>query len=178
MTAGIGVEATVAPPMIDIQLVRNDVDGVKKALARKGVDPAEVDRLAEADRRVRDVSGERAVKISGSMFTMPRGQGATLSRALAQLALDSNADAFEEIRPPSLVTSATLTATGQLPKFADDAYHVERDDLWLIPTAEVPLTSMASGEILDEADLPVRMMAYTPCYRRQAGSARRDTRGT
>ena len=120
---------------------------------------------------------ERATKISGSMFTMLRGLGATLSRALCQLALDRNADAFEEVRPPSLVTTATLTATGQLPKFADDAYHLERDDLWAIPTAEVPLTSMARDEILDEADLPVRLMAYTPCFRREAGSAGRDTRG-
>ena len=120
---------------------------------------------------------ERAVKISGSMFTMFRRQGATLSRALCQLALDRNADAFEEIRPPSLVLSSTLTATGQLPKFADDAYHVERDDLWCIPTAEVPLTSLAKDEVLDEADLPMRLMAYTPCFRREAGSAGRDTRG-
>ena len=120
---------------------------------------------------------ERATKIAGSMFAMYRGLGATLARALCQLALDHNADAFEEIRPPTLVRSETLTATGQLPKFADDAYHVERDDLWAIPTAEVPLTSLARDEILDEATLPVRLMAYSPCYRREAGSAGRDTRG-
>lgn len=120
---------------------------------------------------------ERAAKITGAMFVMLRGAGATLSRALCQLALDRNADAFEEIRPPSLVSSATLTASGQLPKFADDAYAVERDDLWCIPTAEVPLTSVAAGEILDEADLPMRLMAYSPCYRREAGAAGRDTRG-
>ncbi|HRB04299.1 MAG TPA: serine--tRNA ligase, partial [Ilumatobacteraceae bacterium] len=84
------------------------------------------------------LDNERATKISGSMFTMQRGAGATLARALCQYALDMNADAFEEIRPPSLVTTATLTATGQLPKFADDAYAIERDDLWCIPTAEVP----------------------------------------
>ncbi len=120
---------------------------------------------------------ERATKISGAMFAMQRGLGATLSRALCQYALDSNADAFEEIRPPSLVTTATLTATGQLPKFADDAYAIERDDLWCIPTAEVPLTSLYAGEVLDDAQLPIRMMAYSPCYRREAGSAGRDTRG-
>ena len=123
------------------------------------------------------LDNERAVKISGAMFTMQRKGGATLARALLQYALDRNADEFEEVRPPSLVTSATLTATGQLPKFADDAYHVERDDLWCIPTAEVPLTSLYGGEVLDEAQLPIRMMAYTPCYRREAGSAGRDTRG-
>lgn len=120
---------------------------------------------------------ERATKISGAMFTMQRGPGATLARALCQLALDRNADAFEEIRPPTLVLTSTLTATGQLPKFADDAYAIERDDLWCIPTAEVPLTSIYAGEILDEAELPIRMMAATSCYRREAGSAGRDTRG-
>jgi seryl-tRNA synthetase len=70
-----------------------------------------------------------------------------------------------------------LIASGQLPKFADDAYHIERDDLWAIPTAEVPLTSLRRDELLDEAELPLRLMAYTPCYRREAGSAGRDTRG-
>ena len=123
------------------------------------------------------LDNERATKISGSMFTMQRGLGATLSRALCQYALDLNADAFEEIRPPSLVTSATLTATGHLPKFADDAYAIERDDLWAIPTAEVPLTSLYAGEVVEDTDLPARFMAYSSCYRREAGSAGRDTRG-
>jgi seryl-tRNA synthetase len=123
------------------------------------------------------LDNERATKISGAMFTMQRGAGATLARALCQYALDANADEFEEIRPPSLVTTATLTATGQLPKFADDAYAIERDDLWCIPTAEAPLTSMYAGEMVDEAQLPIKLMAYTSCYRREAGSAGRDTRG-
>ena len=123
------------------------------------------------------LDNERATKIAQSMFTMQRGAGATLARALCQLALDRNADAHEEIRPPSLVSTATLTATGQLPKFADDAFAIERDDLWCIPTAEVPLTSIYAGEILDAADLPKRFMAYSPSYRREAGSAGRDTRG-
>ncbi|MEY4227557.1 MAG: seryl-tRNA synthetase [Actinomycetota bacterium] len=105
------------------------------------------------------LDNERATKIAGAMFTMQRGLGATLARALCQFALDQNADAFEEIRPPSLVTTATLTATGHLPKFADDAFAIERDDLWTIPTAEVPLTSLYAGEVLE------------------AGSAGRDTRG-
>jgi seryl-tRNA synthetase len=123
------------------------------------------------------LDNERAVKVSGAMFTMQRRAGATMARALCQYALDQNADAFEEIRPPSLVTTATLTATGQLPKFADDAFFIERDDLWCIPTAESPLTSMHAGEVLAEVDLPLRYMAYTSCYRREAGSAGRDTRG-
>ena len=123
------------------------------------------------------LDNERATKISGAMFTMQRGLGATLARALCQLALDNNADAFEEIRPPTLVTTATLTATGQLPKFADDAYAIERDDLWAIPTAEVPLTSLYANEVLEEAQLPALMMAQSSCFRREAGSAGRDTRG-
>ena len=120
---------------------------------------------------------ERGARMSGSMFVMLRRGGATLARALCQLALDRNADAFEEIRPPTLVRTATMVSTGHLPKFEDEAYHVERDDLWLIPTAEVPLTSLAAGELLDPAELPKRLMAYTPCFRREAGAAGRDTRG-
>ncbi|MGA3221166.1 MAG: serine--tRNA ligase [Acidimicrobiales bacterium] len=120
---------------------------------------------------------ERGAKISGSMFPLFLGQGATLARALCQLALDRNADAFTEVRPPTLVRTPVMEAVGQLPKFADDAYHLERDDLWAIPTAEVPLTSMRANEILPEEELPVRLMAYTPCYRREAGAAGRDTRG-
>ncbi|CAB4870138.1 unannotated protein [freshwater metagenome] len=123
------------------------------------------------------LDNERATKISGAMFTMQRGLGATMARALCQLALDRNADAFEEVRPPTLVSTATLTATGHLPKFADDAFAIERDGLWAIPTAEVPLTSLYAGEILDEPDMPARVMAHTSCFRREAGSAGRDTRG-
>jgi seryl-tRNA synthetase len=123
------------------------------------------------------LDNERATKIAQSMWTMQRGAGATLARALCQLALDRNADAFEEVRPPTLVSTATLTSTGQLPKFADDAFAIERDDLWCIPTAEVPLTSIYAGEIVEQAELPMRFMAYSPCYRREAGSAGRDTRG-
>ena len=111
------------------------------------------------------------------MFVLYRGLGARLQRALVQFGLDRNADAFEEVRPPTLVRTDTLMSTGQLPKFADDAYHLERDDLWAIPTAEVPLTSLYRDEVLAEADLPVRLMAHTSCYRREAGSAGRDTRG-
>jgi seryl-tRNA synthetase len=120
---------------------------------------------------------ERGAKIAGSMFPLFKGQGATLVRALCQLALDRNADAYTEIRPPTLVRTPVLEAVGQLPKFADDAYHLERDDLWAVPTAEVPLTSMRANEIIPAEELPLRLMAYTPCYRREAGAAGRDTRG-
>lgn len=120
---------------------------------------------------------DRAVRMSGSMFVMYRGAGAHLLRALISYGLDRNRDAFEEVRPPTVVKTETMIGTGHLPKFADDAYHLERDDLWAIPTAEVPLTSMVAGEILDEAELPLRLMAHTSCFRREAGSAGRDTRG-
>jgi seryl-tRNA synthetase len=123
------------------------------------------------------LDNERATRISGAMFTMYRGWGARLLRAMVQLSLDRNGDAYEEVRPPTLVRTQTMTSTGHLPKFADEAYHVERDDLWAIPTAEVPLTSLHGDEILDAADLPLRYMAYTSCFRREAGSAGKDTRG-
>jgi seryl-tRNA synthetase len=120
---------------------------------------------------------ERGARLAGSMFPLYRGAGARLLRALTAFALDRHAPEYEEIRPPTVVLTETMTSTGHLPKFADDAYHIERDDLWLIPTAEVPLTSMHRGEILEESQLPLRFTASTPCYRREAGSAGRDTRG-
>jgi len=120
---------------------------------------------------------ERGAKLSGAMFPLYRGVGARLIRALTAFALDHHAEAYEEIRPPTLVKTETMVSTGHLPKFADDAYHLERDDLWAIPTAEVPLTSMYRGDVLEEGDLPLRLTAGTSCYRREAGSAGRDTRG-
>ena len=126
---------------------------------------------------------ERGAKLSGSMFPLWRGDGARLLRGLTSWALDRHTGdpgpgaVWEEVRPPTLVKTATMVATGHLPKFEDDMYHLERDDLWAIPTAEVPLTSFARDEILDAAALPLKMTAYTPCFRREAGSAGRDTRG-
>jgi seryl-tRNA synthetase len=119
----------------------------------------------------------RAVKLSGAMFVMYRRQGAALVRALCQLALDRNADLYEEIRPPTLVRTDTMVSTGHLPKFEEDAYHIERDDLWAIPTAEVPLTSLGRDELYPESELPQRFVAHTSCFRREAGSAGKDTRG-
>ena len=117
---------------------------------------------------------ERGAKLSGSMFPLYRGFGARLLRALTAFALDRHADAYEEVRPPTLVRTETMVSTGQLPKFADDAYHLERDDLWAIPTAEVPLTSMSRGDILDEDELPVRLTAATPA----SGGSRGRPAGT
>ncbi|HXZ61338.1 MAG TPA: serine--tRNA ligase [Acidimicrobiales bacterium] len=120
---------------------------------------------------------ERGARLAGSMFPLYRGQGARLLRALTAFAIDHHSPDYEEIRPPTVVLTDTMTSTGHLPKFSDEAYHVERDDLWLIPTAEVPLTSMHRGEILAESQLPLRFTASTACYRREAGAAGRDTRG-
>jgi len=141
--------------------------------------PAEHQRVPhwEIGEQLGILAMEWGAKLSGSMFPLYRGAGARLVRALTAFALDRHADAYEEIRPPTLVLTETMQSTGHLPKFADEAYHIERDDLWAIPTAEVPLTSLRRGEILDEADLPLRFTAVTPCYRREAGAAGRDTRG-
>jgi seryl-tRNA synthetase len=113
---------------------------------------------------------ERGAKLSGSMFPLYRGFGARLLRALTAFALDSHADEFEEVRPPTLVLTETMVSTGHLPKFEEEAYHLERDDLWAIPTAEVPLTSMWRGDILDEADLPLRLTAATAWRRARPGA--------
>jgi seryl-tRNA synthetase len=120
---------------------------------------------------------ERGARLAGSMFPLYRGFGAKLLRALGAFALDAHGDAYEEIRPPTFALTETLLSTGHLPKFSDEAYQMERDDLWAIPTAEVPLTSMHRGEIVPEASLPIRFTAQTACFRREAGAAGRDTRG-
>lgn len=125
------------------------------------------------------VDFERGVKISQSRFTLYRGKGARLERAIIQFFLDIHTEehGYEEILPPFMANAATMTGTGQLPKFAEDMYRCVDEDLYLIPTAEVPVTNIYSGEILSEDDLPKYMTAYTPCFRREAGSAGKDTRG-
>jgi seryl-tRNA synthetase len=122
---------------------------------------------------------ERGAKISGSGFVVYRGKGARLIRALMNFFVDSHANdhGYEEVWPPLLVNRATMTGTGQLPKFEDDAYTIAGDDLFLIPTAEVPVTNLYRDEILDAEFLPKGFCAYTPCFRREAGSAGKDTRG-
>jgi len=121
----------------------------------------------------------RGAKLSGSGFPVFTGQGARLVRALAWFMLDMHTreHGYLEIAPPYLVTRTTLTGTGQLPKFEDDLYRVAPDDLFLIPTAEVPVTNLYRDEILDAAALPARFVAWTPCFRREAGAHGKDTRG-
>lgn len=125
------------------------------------------------------VDFERGVKLSQSRFTLYRGKGARLERAIINFFLDyhTGEQGYEEILPPFMANAQTMTGTGQLPKFKEDMYKCENEDLYLIPTAEVPVTNIYQGEILAEEDLPKYMTAYTPCFRREAGSAGKDTRG-
>ncbi|NRB09697.1 MAG: serine--tRNA ligase [Richelia sp.] len=121
---------------------------------------------------------ERAVKIAQSRFVALIGAGAALERALIQFMLDRQVAAgYVEIIPPVLINTESLTATGQLPKFAEESFKCANDDLWLSPTAEVPVTNLYRGEILSDEDLPIYHCAYTPCFRREAGSYGRDMRG-
>ena len=121
----------------------------------------------------------RATKLSGSHFVLFTGMGARLERALIQFMLDlhTKQHRYIEMAPPLLVNRASMTGTGQLPKFEEDMYRLKDDDLFLIPTAEVPVTNALAGETLDEKQLPVYFTAYTPCFRREAGSYGKDTRG-
>ena len=125
------------------------------------------------------VDFERGVKLSQSRFTLYRGKGAKLERAVINFFLDYHTEqqGYEEILPPFMCNAQTMTGTGQLPKFKEDMYKCVDEDLYLIPTAEVPVTNIYQGEILSEDDLPKYMTAYTPCFRREAGSAGKDTRG-
>ncbi|MBG0742179.1 MAG: serine--tRNA ligase [Cylindrospermopsis raciborskii KL1] len=121
---------------------------------------------------------ERAVKIAQSRFVNLIGAGAALERALIQFMLSKHIDnGYIEISPPLLVNTDSLTGTGQLPKFAQESFKCAEDELWLIPTAEVPVTNLYRGEILNKEDLPIYHTAYTPCFRREAGSYGRDMRG-
>ena len=125
------------------------------------------------------VDFERATKTSGARFYVLKGLGAKLERALISFMLDVQTmqNGYEELLPPVLVRSSAMEGAGILPKFAEDAYKVEKEDLWLIPTAEVPVTDFHRDEVFDFKQLPVRYAAYSPCFRSEAGSAGRDTRG-
>jgi len=121
----------------------------------------------------------RGVKLTGTGFPIILGQGAKLQRALIQYMLDVHCreQGYTEMLPPFVVNSESMTGTGQLPKFAEDLYHCPIDDFWLIPTAEVPVTNYYRDDILNVKDLPIKLTAYTPCFRREAGSAGKMTRG-
>ena len=122
---------------------------------------------------------ERAAKIAGTRFTVYKGMGARLERSVINFMLDLHTGdhGYTEILPPFMVNRDAMTGTGQLPKFEDDMFHVPAKDFFLIPTAEVPVTNLRMNEIMEESELPVYYTAYTPCFRKEAGSAGRDTRG-
>ncbi|MFY9271280.1 MAG: serine--tRNA ligase [Candidatus Manganitrophaceae bacterium] len=122
---------------------------------------------------------ERAAKITGARFALSRGAGARLERALINFMLDlhTGVHGYLEVLPPFIVNRESLVGTGQLPKFEEDLFRLKDEDYFLIPTAEVPLTNIFRGEILNEAQLPISYTAYTPCFRREAGSYGKDTRG-
>ncbi|MBL7108130.1 MAG: serine--tRNA ligase [Candidatus Cloacimonetes bacterium] len=122
---------------------------------------------------------KRAAKIAGSGFVFYTKKGANLERALINFMLDFHQKnhSYQEIFPPFLANRKTMTGTGQLPKLEDDMYRIEQDDLFLIPTGEVPITNFFQDEILDEEDLPIKYVAYTPCFRREAGSYGKETKG-
>ncbi|MFO8040791.1 MAG: serine--tRNA ligase [Sodalinema sp.] len=124
------------------------------------------------------IVSDRAVKVAQSRFIALIGAGAALERALISFMLDQQiAAGYTEVMPPVLINSRSLEATGQLPKFADESFKCDADDLWLSPTAEVPLTNLYRDEILNAEELPIHHCAYTPCFRREAGSYGKDTRG-
>lgn len=122
---------------------------------------------------------ERAAKLSGARFAILKGFGSKLERALTNFMLDLHTQkhGYVEVLPPFLVNTETMTATGQLPKFAEDLFKAEGWDLWMIPTAEVPITNLHRNETLTEKELPIKYTAYTPCFRSEAGSYGKDTRG-
>ena len=128
--------------------------------------------------RLKLIDTERSVRIARSRFVTLMGQGARLERGLINFMLDLHTKkGYREVLPPVLVNTASLTGSGQLPKFAEESFRCAEDDLWLTPTAEVPVTSLHRDEIIPSDQLPLRYAAYSPCFRREAGSYGRDTRG-
>ena len=149
---------------------------------RKVLEPKTFDFKPKEHWELSEINGwidfERGVKLAKSRFSVLRGEASRLERALINFFLDTNATkGFVEHSVPFINNSSMLQGTGQLPKFEDDLFKIDDEDLYLIPTAEVPLTNMYNDEILTEKELPILMTGYTPCFRKEAGSAGRDTRG-
>ena len=167
-------------PNAQVQIGEDDTDNVE---IRKFMEPTQFDFEAKAHWDVGAdldiLDWERAAKISGARFTVYKGLGARLERAVINFMLDLHTvdQDYVEILPPFMVNRAAMTGTGQLPKFEEDMFYVPQKDFFLIPTAEVPVTNLRAQEIMAEAELPCNYTAYTPCFRAEAGSAGRDTRG-
>ncbi len=166
-------------PADDCPIGKTSQDNLVLKVVNDGISYSEFQKIPhwEIAEKLSILDLKNGAKISGSMFPMYRKAGSKLLRALTSLALDLHSDIFEEIRPPTFVKTETMKSTGHLPKFADEAYHMERDDMWAIPTAEVPLTSLGKDEVFKEEELPKYMTAVTACFRREAGAAGSDTRG-
>jgi len=180
-SAALDAELAALPNAPDADVPDGPDETANVELRRIGAPPAfdfkPLDHVAIGE-ALGGMSFEQASKLSGARFVVLSGQIARLSRALSAFMLDLHTDAYgyREVAPPVLVRDNVLFGTGQLPKFAEDLFRTT-DDYWLIPTAEVPLTNLVAGEILAEADLPLRYTALTPCFRSEAGAAGRDTRG-
>ena len=176
-------EALLEIPNVPADFVQVGEDDADNVEVRKFLEPTEFDFEAKAhwdigvDLDILD--WDRAAKISGARFTVYKGLGARLERAIMMFMLDLHTmdQDYTEILPPFMVNRAAMTGTGQLPKFEEDMFYIPQKDFFLIPTAEVPVTNLLAQEILPEAELPIHYTAYTPCFRAEAGSAGRDTRG-
>lgn len=169
------------PNLIDdsVPYGKDDSDNVE---VRRFMEPTKFDFEPLAHWDIGEKKGifnpAQAAKITGARFTVYHGMGARLERAVINLMLDTHtANGYEEILPPFMVNRDSMIGTGQLPKFEEDMYAVKNSDFYLVPTAEVPVTNLHRGDILNVADLPVKYCAYTACFRGEAGSAGRDTRG-
>jgi len=166
-------------PDDDVPVGKDENDNVE--IKRVGEIPKfdfEVKSHDELGEKLNWLDFARGVKLAKSRFTVLKNEAARLERALINFFLDHNKEyGFEEVYVPFLVNSETMTATGQLPKFKDDLFKVEDEDLYLIPTAEVPLTNLFRDEIISNLDTPIKFTAYTPCFRKEAGSYGKDTKG-
>ena len=167
-------------PCAEVAVGESDADNVE---VKKFMEPTKFDFEPKAHwdigQELDILDFERAAKLSGTRFTVYKGLGARLERSIINFMLDlhTTQNGFTEILPPFMVNRAAMTGTGQLPKFEEDMFHVPAKDFFLIPTAEVPVTNLRANEIMDAEELPVYYTAYTPCFRKEAGSAGRDTRG-
>jgi len=172
----------LAMPNFPDDSVPEGADEKENVELRKVLEPKTFDFTPKEHWELSEINGwidfERGVKLAKSRFSVLRGEASRLERALINFFLDTNAEkGFIEHSVPFINNSTMLQGTGQLPKFEDDLFKIEDEDLYLIPTAEVPLTNLYNDEILTEKELPVLMTGYTPCFRKEAGSAGRDTRG-
>lgn len=176
-------DALLNIPNVPADFVQVGKDDSENVEIRKFMEPTKFDFETKAHWDVGQdldiLDWERAAKISGARFTVYKGLGARLERAIMNFMLDLHTidQDYTEILPPFMVNRSAMTGTGQLPKFEEDMFYVPQKDFFLIPTAEVPVTNLHGQEILNEEELPIHYTAYTPCFRAEAGSAGRDTRG-